>query len=342
MLNIEYSIDIDGDGYLDALCDIGGGGYTARVILGGPQAGKGCQRLFAIPQIRSRSLYNATHAFWKSATGRWRLVQYEQDSSDLSPWLVMYDVDIHREGNTPVVNFTKLDSLYGNGRSMDDIPFGDAAGVVETAARKDWLLVMRRLGDAQRTWVLERIDATEGRFTPTGEQVTGVEFYQPWLGGYSLGTDRPVVTFHVPNSGTAYAYADLLSRPFAIWNPAGSGVQPVGGRVAINDQTGDDKPDLVIAGGSSNGTVILLTLDSTATSANEEVQPQSSITARMTGTTLEIVLPGPAMVSAQLVTTDGKMFPALPPDMANAGVNRFDLTSSFEQHPAGAYLLRIR
>jgi hypothetical protein len=178
-------------------------------------------------------------------------------------------------------------------------------------------------------------------FSPSGERVTGTEFYQPWVGGYSLGTQRPVIGFHATNIGTVYTYLDDLAHPFAWWNAAQSGVQPVSGRVAINDQTGDGIPDLVMAGGVTNGTVILLTLDSTASTLVDKMERSRVSTARMNGTSLEVVTLEPNSISAELVTIDGRRSTILLPTYGIAGVNRFDLSPHINHLPQGAYFLRV-
>ncbi|RPI69181.1 MAG: hypothetical protein EHM43_02570 [Ignavibacteriae bacterium] len=331
----EFSADIDGDGFLDVATDVGGGGYTARVIRGGPNAGRKCERILNVPYAPVEEGTNVnTCLFWRSSSAGFRLMQTEVKEN--RSWVVIYDVGFRHEGNTITTTFTPIDSLTGKG-------FGGpshCALATDTLLKKDWLLMFRFDADINQN-VLERFDATEGMFSPTGERVTGTEFYQPWVGGYSLGTQRPVIGFHATNIGTVYTYLDDLAHPFAWWNAAQSGVQPVSGRVAINDQTGDGIPDLVMAGGVTNGTVILLTLDSTASSVADNNDPQTQVSARMFGTTLEVVTTQPVMISAQLVTTDGRMFPTLPPTHGSAGVNRFDLTSAIDALPKGAYHVRV-
>ncbi|RPI64875.1 MAG: hypothetical protein EHM43_13325 [Ignavibacteriae bacterium] len=248
-------------------------------------------------------------------------------------WVVIYDVGFLHEGNTITTTFTPIDSLTGKG-------FGGpshCALVTDTLLKKDWLLMFRFDADINQN-VLERFDATEGDFEPTGERVTGVDFYQPWNMGYTLGTVRPVIML----GEGSLCYADELSRPFARIRFKESGVQPVSGWAAINDQSGDGRPDLVIAGGSTNGTVILLTLDSTASSVAYNNDPLPQVSARMFGTTLEVVTTQPVMISAQLVTTDGRMFPTQSPTQGSAGMNRFDLRQALEGHPAGACIMHVR
>lgn len=334
-INAEFADDIDGDGFDDLVCDVGGGGYTARVIRGGPNAGRKCERILFVPYAPVEEGTNVnTCLFWRSSSAGFRLMQTEVKEN--RSWVVIYDVGFRHEGNTITTTFTPIDSLTGKG-------FGGPSHcvlVTDTLLKKDWLLMFRFDTDINQN-VLERFDATEGIFDPTGERITGTEFYQPWVAGYSLGTERPVVAFHVSNKGTVYAHVDDLVHPFAWWSSAGSGVQPVAGRVAINDQTGDGKPDLVIAGGVTNGTMILLTLDSTASSVADNNDPQAQVSARMFGTTLEVITTRPVMISAQLVTTDGRMFPTLPPTQGSVGLNRFDLTSAIEALPKGAYHVRV-
>ncbi len=341
-LNVFMTEDVDGDGYSDLVCDKGGDLQTARVIRGGPNAGQKCERILHIPKASHRSKSNSTTAFWKSASGVWRLLQTEQDSGALYAWHMLYEVRITQEQGTTRVSFVKTDSLRGRVNGIGDAMLGDAAVLTDTVLRKDWLLTSHELNDAERTWVLERFDATEGRFTSTGEQITGVSFNQPWVAGYSLGTDRPVVAFHANNVGRVFSFANDLGRPFAKWFPQGALQPPVSGMVMINDQTGDSQPDLIAAGGSTKGAVALYTLDPNVTSVNAGAHSQVPASARMAGMTLEVTLSAPSMISAQLVTVDGRMFPALHPVQGSTGINRYDLGSTLGQQPAGAYILRVR
>lgn len=335
----KYTVDVDGDGYLDVVTDIGGDGKTVRVVMGGPQAGKGCERVFHIPQVHNRD-EQITNAFFRSSSGGWKLVQWERDNSAVSPWLTIYDVVITREGGGLKASFVKRDSLYGEGVAVDDEPLGNCEAIVDTVTKKDWLLVSRRINGIPGVSVVERFDVTDGRFTSSGERVAGYEVYAGGQRhfGYSLGTAKPVIMM----SNGAFCYADNIRQPFAHVRFKDSGLQPVSGMVAINDQTGDGKPDLVITGGSTDGTLALYTLDP-AVSVPEELQPSyAGPTARMMGDVLEVTLQSPAIVSADLITTDGRAFPVLAPVQGSPGLNRYDLSSALRQYPAGAYRVRVR
>jgi len=335
ILNYSFSADVDNDGFIDLVCEIGGGGYTAQVIRGGPNAGKGCQRILTIPKPPGRDKYNTTQAFWKSASGVWRLLQHERDSNALSPWMMLYEVRIGRSFGEWRIDFIKTDSLYGDGMSLSDEPFGEAAVVVDTAARRDWLLLQRRIRVGNTVFPLERFDATNGRFTPTGEQVTGVEFYEPWVAGYSLGTSKPVIML----GEGSFCYADEITRPFARLRVKGTGLQPVSGLVAINDQTGDGKPDMIVAGGSN---IALYTLDSafvTHTPSDEATQPE---TCRMEESTLTLDAISHEDVTIEIISSDGRIVETIAGLSVTPGTNRFDLSATLHRLARGVYVLRAR
>jgi len=339
-LEAEFTADIDGDGFDDLVCDVGGGGYTARVIRGGPNAGRKCERILYVPYAPVANGTNVTNCvtnclFWRSSSGVYRIMQMECQES--RSWVVIYDLRFQTEGNTITTTFTPIDSLTGKG-------FGGpshCALVTDTLLKKDWLLMFRFDDDINQN-VLERFDATDGMFEPTGERVTGTEFYQPWTISYAMVTSKPVIAYHVPNLGQVLCYADDLAHPFAKILGNDRDVVSTSGYVFINDQTGDGHNDLVLAGGYQNGMVILLSLDSTASTVANSNDPLRQVTARILGTTLEVITTRPVMISAQLVTTDGRMFPTLPLTHGSAGVNRFDLRQALEGHPAGACIMHVR
>jgi len=347
----ELSVDIDGDGYQDVLTSGYGADstgfaayYTARIIMGGPQWGKGCNRILTIPRVpRIQTRANVTpRSLYKSSTGRWRLIQQERHPSDLSPWMLIYDVSFVREGDSIKTTFTKLDSLWGGSSSVDDEPFGNVEVLIDTVARRDYFLLQHVVDFDPVVVAVERFDVTEGQFTSTGEKVTGMTFVMNHNLGYDLGTDKPVIAI-TSSSGTLFCYADNIREPFARWIPTGTGVQPVAGWVVVNDQTGDGKPDILITGGApSDGNLILISLDPTV-SVQDDPQPGTKVpAARLVGDVLDITLSVPAMVSADLVTTDGRMSLALAPVQGHIGQNRYDLTTALRSVPTGAYYLRVR
>lgn len=344
-LDIRYSGDVDGDGYLDVVC-AGDGTTAARIVRGGPMAGKGCERTFSVPAANAME-------FYQSASGTWRMVLYAKETYGgvgkppiREDKIYLYDVLFSHVDNKVKVDYVKRDSLVGwinaNHDNPDDQSFNmDCVELTDTEAKKDWFLVYRRVYEGFG-WALERFDVTDGRFVSSGEKVSGVELGNPWVAGYTLGTSKPVVSFHAMSKGTVYCFADNLTQPFAWWNPAGSGIQPAAGKVAINDQTGDGKPDLIIAGGSVNGAVLLLTLDPSITTVEETASAEFVDTVRMIGNSLVVLLAQPEMVSAQLVTTDGRISPLLPPTQGVFGENSFDLTSTLMHFPTGAFHVRVR
>ena len=260
----------------------------------------------------------------------------------LSPWLVLYEMRTTKTPEGTSFTFVKTDSLYGNGIHIGDMPIGDAAVVTDTATDTDWLLVMHRLNDAPRTWVLERFDATAGRFTPTGERVTGTDFFEPWIVGHALGTKKPAVAFHVPKIGRVFCFADDLTHPFARWSPQGALEPPVSYMVAINDQSGDGLPDLVAAGGVTNSGVAIYTLDSTVTSTSADTPYASTSTARLEGSTLVATAPTSSTFSVRMVTIDGQSYDVIARCVIQPGEQRIDLASQLQTLPIGVYLLHVQ
>lgn len=340
ILNAESSKDVDGDGFLDVVCDIGGGGYTARVVMGGPQEGKGCDRVFNIQQVANRHRY-ATESFYRSATGTWRLVQWERDNNAFSPWLFIYDVQISRENGERRATFVKRDSLFGEGQSIGDEPLGNTICIVDAVAGKDWLLAFRRYNGI---WVVERFDVTEGRFASTGERITGYIFtaYGQEDFGYSLGTPKPVVAFHATNVGQVFCYADNIRQPIAKWLPSGTGVQPVAGHAVINDQTGDGKPDILYAGGATNGAMVLVSIDPALTAVNDSDASDNVTHPRIEGDFLTLTLSAGQTVSADITGMDGRLRNLLPPTMGVVGLNRFDCGQRLRMLSPGAYMVKVR
>jgi hypothetical protein len=339
ILNPEFTTDIDGDGYEDLVCDMGGAGMTARVIRGGPNAGVKCERLLPIPFANhdsiNRKTVNGTLAFWRSPLGKLRLLQDNIAADGSSAWVVLYDVDVRHEGGKIVTRFTALDSITGKG-------FGGpshCAVVTDTVQKKDWLLIYRYLYPVGPE-VLERFDVTDGRIVPTGEQVTRAVLWEPWNVGYAMGTQRPVIQFN-SDIGIVFSYVDDLSHPFARWSNQGALEYPVKGMVMINDQTGDGKPDLIASGGDNNGGVALYTLDEAFTTSADDPRTVESPSVRLMGTTLVVHLTVPTVVSAQLISTEGRMILALPAAQGSAGANTYDLSHILGAQPTGMYLLRV-
>jgi hypothetical protein len=334
------SEDVDGDGYLDVLCDVGGGGYTARVIRGGPNAGKGCERVMTIPQPRSGSVsYVITMWFWKSASGPCRLYQYEADTN-VWPWRYqhqLYELRIDRTNDGWTYDFVLTDSL-------PDRTVGDVGVMVDTAARRDWLYMECRRHVDTSSNVIERFDATEGRFTPTGEQIfaNGLDFFQPWFLGHSLGTSQPVVAFQASGVGRVFCYATDLAHPFAIWNSQGAKIWPLAGVTVITDQTGDGIPDFVAAGGTNNGTVVLYTLDSAFVTHAPSDPQHETLVCRMEESMLILALPSAEEITIEIISVDGRIVDTISSLPGTAGTNHIDLSPVLDRLARGFYFVRAR
>jgi len=340
IVNPNYSMDVDGDGYLDIVCDLLGGGVLAHVILGGPNAGRGCERVAVIRGF-PHNYKSLKRAFFRSSSGRWRFVQWERGQSDLSPRMLLYDVGLKRIGNTFETTFTPLDSLYGGSSSLDDDPFGIVEEVVDTVHKKDYLLINHVVDFNNRTWAVERFDITQGMFGRTGERIMGYEFFDVQNFGHSLNTDVPVIG--IPSTkGRCYCYADNITTPFAVFNPAGSGLQFGGGYVAINDQTGDGKPDIVLTGGSSDGRMAVITFDQTVGVAETTSELPTESTAQLVGDQLDVALATPVVVSVDVATIAGQQWTVVPPSTLDVGVKHYDVATLLHNRPSGAYFLRVR
>lgn len=332
-----FSGDVDGDGALDVITEIGRNGVTTRVILGGSNAGKGCERVLEVPVVKSANKRNLTRAFYKSSTGEWRLIQEERDSVDRAPRLQMYRVNFTRTSGKPDVTFTSLGRYRGEDVSQIDEPFGQLAVIVDSVNGVDHMLMDHRIGPPGSPWALERFTVTTGEFTSSGETVTGYDFYYDTYNdlGYSLGTSKPVIAI-----GYLFCAIDNITQPFARWNPKGSGTQPYAGMTAVNDQSGDGKADLVVVGGGTNGTMVVLTLDSASTFVPSDDVPHSSFTVRLVGSVLEISTVHSGSASITITSVDGKVVREMPASVA-AEVTTVNL-APFTQHlAAGLYVLRV-
>lgn len=335
-----YSIDVDGDGYLDVVCDLLGGGVLAHVIIGGPNAGKGCKR---VAVIRGHRHNDSSYAqkFFRSSTGRWRLLQWERGRSDLSPKMFLYDVGLSRVGNIFESTFTPLDSIYGGSSSLDDDPFSAAEELVDTIHHKDYLLLQHVIDFDPVTWAVERYDITEGKFRSTGEKVTGYSLSENDNLGHSLGTDVPVIGIG-SSRGLCYCYADNITTPFARFIPTNTGIQPVKGFTVINDQTGDGKPDIVFTGGSTKeGRMMVVTFDqSVSVDESSEVVPATS-TARLVGDHIEVMLTIPDVITIDVTTVTGQQWKAVPATPADTGTLHYDIVTLLRNRPSGAYFLCV-
>ncbi len=334
-----YSMDVDGDGYLDVVCDLLGGGMLAHVILGGPNAGKGCERVAEIHGYPNR-YKSLKRAFFRSSSGRWRFVQWERGQSDLSPIMMLYDVGLKRTGNIFETTFTPLDSLYGGSSSLNDDPFGMVEELIDTVHHKDYLLVERVLKWDPVTKGVERFDITDGRFAPTGEKVTEYSLAFCDNMGHSLGTDVPVIGIDTYR-GFCYFYADNITTAFAKFSYNRTGLQPARGFTVINDQTGDGKPDIVLTGGTVDGRMAVITFDqSVGVDENPTDDPRIS-TASIVGNQLDVTLVTSDVVSVDVATVTGQQWTVVPPTTLDVGVKHYDVATLLHNRPSGAYFLRV-
>ncbi len=336
------SADVDGDGYLDVITEIGRDGVTTRVILGGPTAGKGCERMLLVPVVKSGNKYNITKAFYKSAVGEWRLIQQERDSLDRAPRLQMYRVTFTRTEGKPDVTFTPLGRYHGEDVSQIDEPYGDIGVVPDSLNGQDHMLFHHRIGKPGSTWALERFDVTAGAFTSSKEIVVGYEFasdiYVDFQ--YDLATSRPTVKLS-SYYGPLFCLIDNISQPFAKWDPSGSGASPVIGYSAVNDQSGDGDPDLVVVGGGVNGTMVVLTLDSTSTAVHSEDGDSNRFSVRLLGAILEVASSTDGLLTINIAALDGRLVNTLPPIVAVKGVNNVDLEPYLRPLARGRYFLQV-
>jgi len=279
-------------------------------------------------------------AFFRASSGRWRFIQWERGQSDLSPVMMMYDVNLKRVGNVFESTFKALDSIYGGGSSVDYDPFGRSEVMIDTVHHKDYLLLQHIVDFNPGTAALERFDITEGKLKSTGEKVTGYLFFDNENYGHSLGTDVPVIGI-TSYRGTCYCYADNITTPFARFIPTGTGIQPGRGFVAINDQTGDGKPDIVLTGGTVDGRMMVITFDQSVGVEDGTSDAAAESTARIVSDQLEVTVVAPALVSVDIATVDGRQWPAVAATQAEPGTVRYELATLLHGRPAGAYFLRV-
>jgi hypothetical protein len=337
-LSYDFSADVDGDGYLDVVCDIGGGGKAFRVISGGPQAGKGCERVVSI----DKPVYGAgIEAFYLSSFGPWRMIMsFRADGEEL---LVLYDVEITRtspRGDGLQSVFIPRDTVFGSSREPGSpSSFGNSVVVQDTILKRDYLVL--RYKPLYTQWVTERFDLTDGLFNASGERVAGYQEIDFQL-GHSLGTSRPVVTLTGrPDEGHMYCYVDDLVHPFSSHTLYGTGAQPAAGYAVINDQTGDGQPDVVWSGGNP-AVLVLMTLDSTIVGIEEHEPPQTDFSARLSGMTLTVQATQPCSISIDISSVDGRTLYTSPATAIETGEYRQDLSPLLQPLAAGAYFVRVR
>jgi hypothetical protein len=334
------SADVDGDGYRDVITEIGRNGVTTRLILGGPSAGKGCERTLVVPVVRTANKYNQTKAFFKSAGGEWRLIQQERDSMDRAPRLQLYRVNFARTSSKPEVTFTPLGMYRGEDVSQIDEPFGELCVIVDSVNGIDNLLMNHRIGPPGSQWALERYVITPGEFSSSGEVVSGYNFYFEtyWDLQYSLGTQKPVVLISSDRGGL-FCVVDDLQHPIAVFDPTGTGAQPVTSLTAVNDQTGDGVPDIVVGG---DGILLVVSLDTTLSSVDTEVFVNDAVSLRVVGRDLVVHVTAPTSVVYRIITVDGKVAVAATTAEIQAGEMRISLADQIRSLSRGLYLVNVR
>ncbi|RPI67347.1 MAG: hypothetical protein EHM43_08615 [Ignavibacteriae bacterium] len=336
------SADVDGDGYRDVITEIGRNGVTTRLILGGPSAGKGCERTLVVPVVKTANKYNQTKAFYKSVAGEWRLIQQERDSSDRAPRLQVYRVNFTRTSGKPDVAFTPLGMYRGEDVSQIDEPYGDIGVVPDSLNGRDHMLFRHRIGPPGSTWALERFDVTEGSFVSTQEVVVGYEFatdlYVDFQ--YNLGTSKPIVKL-TSYFGPLFCLIDDIAHPFAKWDPTGSGTSPVIGYTSVNDQTGDGIPDVVVVGGSLNSSMVVLTLDTANTSERESDAPLDLYAVRLVGSQLEVSTPVECWMTISIVSIDGRVMRTNQAAFLAPGITNVDIEPHIRPLASGQYFLSV-
>lgn len=351
-INPPLSADLDGDGYLDLLTinnDVTSS-RMARVVMGGPLGSKGIRVADIDKPGYRREMY--LKAFFRSATGGWRIIQHEKNPYDLTSWLILYDMEFYRRDGYMYARATKRDSLHGSWTTLGDQPFYTSLCVSDTVARKDWFIVHRR-PDYQNPYytLIERYDITGGQFLSVEQLDTYRVALSEAYFGNSLGMEHPVVMVN-----EYLCYADNLHVPFAkLPLPEMQDAQDPTYRgstttlTAINDQTGDGRPDILgtisiwsrESGGYTNTTLVLYTLDP-AVSVDDDPAPPPSTAARIVGDALELTLAVPASVSVSIAGIDGREASLLASTLYPEGTTRIDLGPVLWSYPRGAYFVRVR
>jgi len=259
-----FSADINDDGYQDVICIHNASlmwnnsMYNGAIILGGPNVGRGCDRVRLLPMFNNHR-FNAASALWRSVNGAYRLIQIETDEqieetlSDWGDttwveWAVSYELSFktgEQSLSNPVlsVEFRKIDSVKGQGYRSGCV-VGSTLGnyIVENdaIAHRDYLFVGGKC-----------TDFTDARFETT------IPVYRtkrtPQYIGYSLGHDRPVMMGETMIMDSKdKKIRTLLSylgeqKPFAVlWVHNKEGINfERGGFEIIDDQTGDGNADVL-------------------------------------------------------------------------------------------------
>jgi hypothetical protein len=112
--------------------------------------------------------------------------------------------------------------------------------------------------------------------------------------------------------------------------------------VFVNDQTGDSLPDLVLSGGSPNGTVILLTIDSTYTSTTSNPNESTSTVVAIDGSVLVVRPTTPTELHIRVLTIDGRAIAAVNLHAVQPGEQRIDLAAQLQALPIGVYFLHVQ
>ncbi|OJX57730.1 MAG: hypothetical protein BGO89_07095 [Candidatus Kapaibacterium thiocyanatum] len=346
-----FSADLDGDGHLDLITidTDASGNSMARIVVGG-FLGKGCMRVVTIDKPGYRRQRHLK-AFFRSATGTWRIVQHEKNPYDLTSWLIIYDMEFYRHSGYMFARAVKRDSLHGSWTSLNEFgPFYTSVCVSDTVARKDWFIVQRRPDYTNPTYVfIERFDITDGRFLSVEQVGTyGLVLSETHFSS-GLGMGRPVIMLN-----EYFCYADNINQPFARWSVAAPQDPTYGGSTttltAINDQTGDDRPDILATtsawskeyGGYANTVIALYTLDPAVSVEESPLPPGAASSVRIVGDGLELSLTAPAMVSAHIVGMDGREVALFTPTQYPDGTGRVNLAPYLRMHPRGVYVVRVR
>lgn len=283
---------------------------------------------------------------YHGADGQWRMLQKVHNGEGAEEsHLVLYNVNFSRtspRGADLQATFTPIDSLTVIPVSQAYPAFTVPVVVQDTVRKRDFMVLRYRPNFSQ--WVTERFDLTDGKIVASGDRVVGLEMLSttdmPSL-GHMLGTSYPVFHSSTATDGQLYFSIYDLVHPIAQWLAGGSGVQPVAGRAIINDQTGDGQPDMVISGGDP-AALILLTLDTTIVSVDEQHLQSTDFSASISGTMLSVQTTRSCSITIDIAAVDGRAVYTSPLTPIEAGNFRHDLAPVLQPLAAGGYFVRVR
>lgn len=335
----ELSGDVNGDGYLDVVTGIGGASLIARVVLGGPQFGKGCSRVIKVEvQQQPGKQLSRPVTMYQSIDGGWVMIQQEQDHSTSPLRPVIYDLTFITEGGTVRVEYTRREentTIIGFSQTVDV--------VTDTIAKKDYAVVFCAVGSPLQ-WGIASFDITNRTFVPTGNEAPSMyigSIFSKNL-GYSLGTDVPVIQV-TSDSGALFCRIDNLKQPIARYKKHDENGGAEGTFAVINDQTGDGIPDIVSTTEEEYSFLRLMTIDtSLAVGVRTDPPSLTSASASLVGWELSITSGSPGIYSVELSDLRGVHRQIIPPSPITQSSMRVDLTRHLDRLPSAAYIIHVR